>query len=65
VVAFEVDAIDPVSRTGCSVVVIGRAQRLRPAEQQRLTAALAAWAAGPRRSVIRIRPDRITGRRLS
>lgn len=65
VVAFEVDAVDALSRTGRSVVVVGRAERLRPAEQQRLRTGPAAWAAGPRRSVIRIRPQRVTGRRLS
>ncbi len=64
-VAFEVDAIDPASATGLSVVVIGRATRLRPAEQSRHVDAPAPWASGPRHALIRIRPTRITGRRLS
>ena len=51
IVAFEMDALDEASRTGRSVVVIGRAERVRASEQERLDARLAAtpWAAGPRR----------------
>lgn len=66
-VAFEVDDIDPVTRTGRSVVVLGRASRLRPEEQQQVEEQTAetSWALGPRRHVIRIRPTRVTGRRLS
>ena len=67
IVAIEVDAIDPVRRTGWSVVVSGRAERLSLMEEQRLEERLAgtAWAAGPRRHVIRVRPTRITGRLLT
>jgi hypothetical protein len=67
VVALEVDAIDHDDRTARSVVVTGRAERL-PAEQARALEDRLAdtpWAAGPRRHVIRIRPTRVTGRRLS
>lgn len=66
-VAFEVDEIDVATHTGCSVVVVGRAGRLRPEEQQKVEARTAGlpWALGPRRHVIRIRPTRVTGRRLS
>jgi hypothetical protein len=66
-VAFEVDEVDPLTQTGRSVVATGRATRLRPADAQRveeLTGDLP-WAAGPRRHVIRIRPTRVNGRRLS
>ncbi len=64
-VAFEVDAVDSASRTGRSVVVVGRATRLHPTEQRQHMDAPSPWAAGPRHAVIRIRPTRITGRRLS
>lgn len=66
-VAFEVDDIDAVRRTGRSVVVLGRASKLRPDEQQQVEdeTAQAPWAQGPRRHVIRVRPSRVTGRRLS
>jgi nitroimidazol reductase NimA-like FMN-containing flavoprotein (pyridoxamine 5'-phosphate oxidase superfamily) len=67
VVALEVDSIDRADHTARSVVVIGRAERLHESEAHALAETLAdtAWAAGPRRHVIRIRPTRVTGRRLS
>jgi hypothetical protein len=66
-VAFEVDEIDGATHTGRSVVVLGRATRMRPEEQQKVEerTANATWALGPRRHVIRIRPTRMTGRRIS
>ena len=66
-VAFEVDEVDAITHTGRSVVVMGRAGRLRPEEQQKVEEMTAGtpWALGPRRHVIRIRPTRVTGRRLS
>jgi uncharacterized protein len=66
-VAFEVDDIDPQTRTGRSVVLVGRATRVRGSERARVEQRVAGlpWAAGPRRHVIRIRPTRVTGRRLS
>jgi nitroimidazol reductase NimA-like FMN-containing flavoprotein (pyridoxamine 5'-phosphate oxidase superfamily) len=65
-VAFEVDVVDLETRTGTSVVVHGTATRCGSAEQDALAERTAgtAWAAGPRRHVIRIRPTRVTGRRL-
>jgi hypothetical protein len=60
-VAFEVDDLDPATRTGRSVVLHGRAERESgDAATDRLP-----WAAGPRRHLIRIRATRTTGRRLS
>lgn len=63
-VAFEVDDIDERSHTGWSVVLVGRARRLSPAERARLSTLPAPWAAGPRDEVVRITAVRITGRRL-
>ena len=60
-VAFEVDEIDLEAHTGRSVVVVGRATVLRPSQH----AEVLTWATGPRRHLVRIRPTRITGRRLS
>ena len=66
VVAFEVDDLDAVSRTGWSVVVTGVAQLVRePAQLARLDALfLVPWAPGDRRLYIRIRPGPVTGRRI-
>ena len=64
-IAFEVDAVDDGLHTGRSVVVIGRARRLHASEQRHLAAAPGPWVSGPRHAVIRIRPTRVTGRRLS
>lgn len=65
-VAFEVDEVDEMACTGWSVVLVGTALRLSPAQLQSVPEADAPrpWANGPRHSVVRIRPTRITGRRL-
>jgi nitroimidazol reductase NimA-like FMN-containing flavoprotein (pyridoxamine 5'-phosphate oxidase superfamily) len=67
VVAFEVDDIDVASRSGLSVVVVGRARRMSPDDRRRLDSPLdpTPWALGPRHELIRIQPTRVTGRRLS
>ena len=59
-VAFEVDQLDDRAHSGWSVVVVGVASQL-PSE--RVTGP-DPWASGPRRHTIRVRPERITGRRL-
>ena len=64
VVAFEVDHIDEDAHSGWSVVVHGTATRLSAAEAARLPVDARPWAVGPRSHVIRVRPQRITGRRL-
>jgi hypothetical protein len=65
IVAFEADAIDPVGRTGWSVVVIGGARRLvDAAEISRYQQVLQPWAAGAKDDVIAIRADLVTGFRL-
>lgn len=67
VVAFEVDDIDPVSRSGWSVVVTGVARPVRE-EGERLRAAqlkLVTWVAGDRDHFVRISPGMVTGRFLS
>lgn len=61
VVAFEVDEIDLDSRTGCSVVVVGRASVVPSADE---ADGPQPWASGPRRHLVRIAPTRIAGRRI-
>lgn len=64
VVAFEVDDIDEVTRTGWSVLVVGRARRLTDGEALRMAELPDPWVTGPRRHVVLIEPTRIEGRRL-
>jgi len=61
-VAFEVDEIDAEARTGCSAVVVGKAEVLDVGQP---SSDVDVWAGGPHHHTIRIRPVRITGRRLA
>ena len=66
VVGFEVDQVDSDRHTGWSVLVVGRA-RIVP-EQERRTMGdlhLSPWAGGTRTHLVRIRPEFISGRRIS
>jgi nitroimidazol reductase NimA-like FMN-containing flavoprotein (pyridoxamine 5'-phosphate oxidase superfamily) len=68
-VTFEVDSIDPVHRSGWSVMVKGVAQELSiPHNRATVTEAELAgaspWAPGERNHFIRILADEITGRRI-
>jgi uncharacterized protein len=69
VVAFEVDDVDEQSATGWSVVVVGRAEVVPEDDAARLLEspgeAPTPWANGTRRHVVRIRPKRISGRRIA
>ena len=62
-VAFEVDRIDEVARTGWSVVVTGR---LRLADPGQLPPGIGPepWSHGTRRHVLRLDPQHVEGRRL-
>jgi nitroimidazol reductase NimA-like FMN-containing flavoprotein (pyridoxamine 5'-phosphate oxidase superfamily) len=67
VVAFEVDAYDPQTRSGWSVLVNGRAQVVyEDAEIQRLSRlGLDPWGpAGDRPFWVRIRPTAVSGRQI-
>jgi nitroimidazol reductase NimA-like FMN-containing flavoprotein (pyridoxamine 5'-phosphate oxidase superfamily) len=66
VVAFEVDEIDPATRSGWSVVLTGRFQLVdRQSEIDRLEAlGLVSWAPSAHDSYLRLRPDIISGRRI-
>ncbi len=65
VVAYEADEIDPVTRQGWSVVVVGRALPVTDGLlSARYRQALQPWAAGHRDEVIAISTDMVTGYRL-
>ncbi|MDQ1376167.1 MAG: uncharacterized protein QOJ52_2165 [Acidimicrobiaceae bacterium] len=67
-VAFEVDCIDPSTRTGWSVVVHGHANDIAdaidPTSERLRRLALITWAPGQRQCWFVIRPRDISGRRL-
>jgi nitroimidazol reductase NimA-like FMN-containing flavoprotein (pyridoxamine 5'-phosphate oxidase superfamily) len=65
-VAFEIDEVDPATRSGWSVVVLGHASLVRDIDE---LVALAGpdshpWVPGRSDHVIRIKSERITGRRI-
>ena len=67
VMTLEVDVLDEDAHTGWSVVAAGPATRMTAAEVRALPdgALPTTWAVGPRYAVLRIRPTRVEGRRLS
>jgi hypothetical protein len=66
VVAYEADEIDPVEHTGWSVIVTGVAMRVRDAgETTRYEGLLRPWVDGSLDEIIRIRPEIVTGYRLT
>ena len=63
--AFEIDGHDEIYQTGWSVMVTGRPELLNPAEESALDALpLRPWAPGDKRHWVRIRTDRVSGRRI-
>ncbi|MFI2368042.1 pyridoxamine 5'-phosphate oxidase family protein [Streptomyces sp. NPDC018833] len=66
VVAYEADALDPVTRTGWSVVVTGVARLVQdPAQQEGYATALVPWVAGPKDQMVSISIDMVTGYRIA
>ncbi|WP_405654252.1 pyridoxamine 5'-phosphate oxidase family protein [Streptomyces sp. NBC_00019] len=66
VVAYEADEIDPVTRTGWSVVVTGTATRVTgAAELARYQGLLMPWIDAEMEQVVRIRPEIVSGYRLA
>jgi nitroimidazol reductase NimA-like FMN-containing flavoprotein (pyridoxamine 5'-phosphate oxidase superfamily) len=65
-VAFEIDAFDPETRQGWSVLVQGGAHHVQPGTEREaaLTAGVEPWPDGERELFVRIVPSRITGRRV-
>jgi nitroimidazol reductase NimA-like FMN-containing flavoprotein (pyridoxamine 5'-phosphate oxidase superfamily) len=65
VLAFEVDELDPVTRTGWSVVVTGLAELVtNPAERSLVDAVVAPWVPGRRDVLIRVPFTVVAGRRI-
>jgi hypothetical protein len=66
VVAFEADELDPDLRTGWSVTVVGHAQRVTDVDElvQLSGTFLQPWVEGQRDHFVRIRTEKVTGRRL-
>jgi nitroimidazol reductase NimA-like FMN-containing flavoprotein (pyridoxamine 5'-phosphate oxidase superfamily) len=65
VLAFEVDDVDPIGRTGWSVVVTGLAEIVTsPVERASIEAAVTPWAPGGRDVCIRLPLTKVAGRRI-
>jgi nitroimidazol reductase NimA-like FMN-containing flavoprotein (pyridoxamine 5'-phosphate oxidase superfamily) len=65
-IGFEVDELDPAAREGWSVLVQGSVHHVDSPEERASMpdAALQPWAGGTKELFLRIRPTRITGRRI-
>jgi len=65
-VAFEIDDLDPRTRSAWSVALMGRAQEVTDAEEVASLGRLhlEPWAPGAKGRFIRIVPDSISGRRI-
>jgi nitroimidazol reductase NimA-like FMN-containing flavoprotein (pyridoxamine 5'-phosphate oxidase superfamily) len=65
-VAFEIDDVDPAVREGWSVLLHGPAHYMTTdAERAEVEeSGVVPWPGGEKEQAIRIKPDRITGRRL-
>jgi len=66
VVAFEVDDIDPVTRSGWSVVLTGRFHLVDDTDEVRRLDGLGlrSWAPTAHDRYLKLRPDLVTGRRV-
>ncbi len=66
VVAFEVDGHDRATRSGWSVLVVGSSEVVHDLDVtfQALAAELEPFVDGPRFSLVRVRPEFVSGRRL-
>jgi nitroimidazol reductase NimA-like FMN-containing flavoprotein (pyridoxamine 5'-phosphate oxidase superfamily) len=65
-VAFEVDGYDPASGEAWSVVVRGKAREVKQLHEvlDALDLPLFPWHAAPKRRIIRIEPEGVSGRRF-
>src|SRR3974390_2270271 len=65
-IAFEVDESDPVSLSGWSVLVVGFSEEVTdPEDAARALAILPdGWVLGEHEHVVRLSPNRISGRRI-
>jgi uncharacterized protein len=65
-VVFEIDAVEPATRTGWSVNVVARAERIvNPHEKERAEQlGLEQWAGEYRDEFVRLRTQQLSGRRI-
>jgi len=65
-VAFEIDGIDLDRENGWSVLVVGEARWVADPEEIERARSLpfAPWTAGEKANVVRLRPTKVTGRRI-
>src|SRR5262245_61685382 len=66
-IAFEVDRLDGQMREGWSVLLVGAMERVEDPDEAAAVVAsadLEPWVGGVRNLVVRIRPRRVTGRRV-
>ncbi|MEA2213221.1 MAG: hypothetical protein QOF83_3169 [Solirubrobacteraceae bacterium] len=65
--ALEIDGLDPAGRLGWSVIVVGVSEEItNPSELRRIKGlGLKSWAPGHKDHWIRIRPNVVSGRRIS
>ena len=66
---FEIDEIDRSTRTGWSVLATGRLEEVThydaAAWDRIATLGIEPWASGPKQHVLRLVPERLTGRRIA
>ena len=67
VVAFQIDHFDEPTRTGWSVMLIGRADEVAPDDDafETITTSVDPWVDGDRSHVVRITPSFVSGRRIA
>jgi nitroimidazol reductase NimA-like FMN-containing flavoprotein (pyridoxamine 5'-phosphate oxidase superfamily) len=64
-IALEIDGIDEERHLGWSVLVVGAARHLGlPEEIAKARSMLQPWASGDKAQVVRLRPSKISGRRI-
>ena len=66
-IAFEIDELHPAAREGWSVLIQGSAHHVTSSDEQQAVTrvGVSPWPGGPKELFMRIRPTRITGRRIS
>jgi nitroimidazol reductase NimA-like FMN-containing flavoprotein (pyridoxamine 5'-phosphate oxidase superfamily) len=67
VVAFEIDEYDAETRSGWSVLAVGRANEITDPDELAAVRGLdlAPWANGERTRYVRLRPEMLSGRRIA
>jgi len=65
-IAFEIDGIDHERQHGWSVLAVGDALWIADADKiEEIREKLQPWAAGDKANIVRLRPEKLTGRRIA